>query len=271
VSHAATGSPVALVLSSGRTGTQFLARYFDANYEGVVARHEPPPSRSLRLVGHAYLAGAVSRETLAGFVRRKRRRALSAMTGTLYLEANPYLACTIDVLAEAWPEAVVIHLVRDPREHVRSAINNGFASGLKGFANRRVPFWYPDVARLLALDPSASDVARAAGQWALVNRRLRDQGRVHPAYHVLRYEDLFDEERSGLRALCEILGLDYCGDGAAVAPSERFNESRHQRCPAWREWTPSECRELHAICAELMHEWRYGREPEWQSRVAGDG
>ncbi len=45
-------SKTALILSSGRTGTQFLAHYLDANYDSVVARHEPPPARLLRFASH---------------------------------------------------------------------------------------------------------------------------------------------------------------------------------------------------------------------------
>ena len=40
---------VALVLSAGRTGTKFLSEYLDSGYPDVTAKHEPKPSRSLRL------------------------------------------------------------------------------------------------------------------------------------------------------------------------------------------------------------------------------
>ena len=41
------------VLSTGRTGTKFLAEYFNNNYPDITALHEPKPSYLLRLMSNA--------------------------------------------------------------------------------------------------------------------------------------------------------------------------------------------------------------------------
>ena len=143
-------------------------------------------------------------------------------------------------------------------------------SGLKGLANRLIPFWYPDVERILALDHAPSWIERAAGVWAIVNRLLCDAAPRFPRYLRVRYEDLFDDSHSGLRAVCEMLELPSRERDTAVAPGARMNESRLAALPDWRDWSPEQCLSLDRICAPLMREFGYGDEQEWRDRIAGE-
>ena len=260
----------ALIVSTGRTGTQFLAHYLDANYGGVVARHEPPPARWLRLASHARMVGALSDERLRALLVSTRRRYPPPPEADLYVESNPFLAGAADLLADAWGDPTIIHVVRDPRDHARSSLNHGTASGLKGLANRFLPYWYPNVRRILVLDHRPSPLERAAGLWVLINDRLCRAAPRYRDYHRLHYERIFDESHSGLREICAILGLAYREAGAAIAPSERLNRGRLDLLPHWREWPRAQCRALHAICSPLMQQLGYGQEPEWLERVADD-
>jgi len=261
----------ALILSSGRTGTQFLAHFFDANFADVVARHEPPPSRWLRLASHAHMQGRLSRDALRALLGWKRRRFDDRIAADWYVESNPFLAGFAGVLRDVYADALVIHVVRDPREHARSSLNHGTGSGWKGLANRVVPFWYPDVRRILALDHAPSWLGRAAGLWTIANRWLLDAGAGLAHYHRFAFETVFDAESSGLRAICALLGLDFPADGAEVRPEQRINASRRGACPDWRAWSRADCRALHRICGPLMGELGYGGEPEWRERVKRDG
>ena len=261
----------ALILSSGRTGTLFLARYFDANYEDVVGRHEPPPARWLRLASHAHMVGSLSRERLRALLAYKRRRHDDALDTDLYVESNPFLSGFIDVLGEVWEEPTILHVVRDPREQVRSSLNHGTATGVKGLANRFLPFWYPDVRKILKLDHEPSWLERAAGVWVILNSRLRNGASRYAHYHLLRYEEIFDPSHSGLREMCHILGLDYREAGAAVSPWDRINPGRLDALAPWREWTREQCADLQRICGPLMQELGYGDEPEWRAWVSADG
>lgn len=261
----------ALILSSGRTGTRFLAEYFDANFEGVVARHEPRPSRSMRLASNAHMAGALPRGALVWLLRRKRRRYIDRIQAELYVESSPFLVGFIGVLGEVFEEPVVIHVVRDPREQVRSSLNHGTGSGLKGLANRFVPCWYPDTSKLLGLRIASGWFGRAAGLWTLVNRELARGGRGHANYHLFKFEDIFDATTSGLRAMCGVLGLDYRASKRKLDSSTRINRGRLDLLPPWREWPVAQCEELHRICSPLMREYGYGGEPEWLERTGARG
>jgi len=260
----------ALILSSGRTGTQFLAHFFDANFDGVVARHEPRPARWLRLASHAHMRGNLSRSRLRSLLAYKHRHFDAKIDADCYIESSPYLVGSADVLEEVWEAPTILHVVRDPREHARSSLNHGTSSGWKGFANRFVPFWYPDVRRLLPLDHAPSWLERAAGLWTISNRLLMDAAPGYAHYHRFAYESLFDAEHSGLREMCRVLDLDFPEDGAPVRPEQRMNRSHLDALPPWRDWSPADCRALDRICSPLMGEFGYGDEPEWRERVAAD-
>ena len=249
------------IVSSGRTGTQFLARYFDANFAGVVARHEPPPRMRTRIVSNAYAQGACSRDRVVSLLRKK-RQSIDTLASDLYIESNPFLWGAIRVLDEVFESPMVVHVVRDPREQVRSSLNHGTSSGLKSIANRWLPHWYPSTPE------AAGDwIERASGMWTAVNEFLREAGAACSSYRLVRYEDLFDEHHSGLRELCGWIGLEFRGAGAPVAPTQRINTGARRVLGGWGEWSDAQCAAVHRITGPLMAAYGYGVEPAWRSRV----
>ena len=248
-------------MSSGRTGTQFLARYFDANFEGVAARHEPPPRIRTRIVTNAFAAGVRSRERVVALLKKK-KQVIDSLASDLYVESNPFLWGAISVLDDVFESPMVVHVIRDPREHVRSSLNHGTSTGLKSVANRWLPYWYPKT-------PQDGDdwLERATGVWTVANQFMREAGAACSSYQALRYEDLFDETHSGLRALCASLGVEFRWEGAPVDPAERINRAAGRVLGGWRDWTDAQCAAVHRIAAPMMAEYGYGTEPDWRARV----
>jgi hypothetical protein len=245
------------ILSSGRTGTKFLAEFFDANYPEVAARHEPAPSYHLRMLSNARAAGAASRGLLAAALRLS-RPSLRRGGGGLVIESNPFLYGFVDVLGEVADSPTIIHIVRDPRTYVSSAINHGGSSGLKAAASALIPFWFPPVRLAPGVGQHPGPVELFAGEWALVNRFLVEHGGGLPGYHRLRFEDLFDATHSGLRGLVELLGLPYAGDAAAVSPQEKVNAGRLKVIGGWASWDEGQRGAVERVCGEMMREWGYG-------------
>jgi len=249
------------IVSSGRTGTQFLARYFDENFARVIARHEPSPRIRTRLVANAYAQGACSHDRVASLLRRKRRD-IDGLASDLYIESNPFLWGAIRVLDEVFDSPLVVHVVRDPREQVRSSLNHGTSRGLKSIANRWLPYWYPSTP-----EAGAGWVERASGMWAAVNLFLAEAGAACSNYRLVRYEDLFDESHSGLRELCGWIGVEFRGAGSAVEPAQRINTGARRVIGGWADWSDAQCAAVHRITGPLMARYGYGVEPAWRSRV----
>ncbi len=259
----------AFILSSGRTGTKFLAEFFSANYPGVLALHEPPPSYHLRMLANAYLSGSAPRWLMIAALRASRASVMRRRAGRTYVESNPFLFGFADVLGEVFATPFIFHIVRDPREFVRSAINHGSASGRKWLTSSLIPFWFPDVRRLLHTREKLSPVGIFAGQWRLVNEFLSKRGPSLPGYHCLKFEEVFDAQNSGLRRMCELLELPYPGDGARLSGSEKVNVGKLDLIGRWPTWTSDQCRELSRGGGALMRDYGYGGEPEWERIVSG--
>lgn len=256
-----------LIVSSGRTGTQFLAHYFQGNFEGVVAVHEPRPRIATRLLANAWAGGAVPRVVVTALLRA-RAREIARLPGRLYVESNPFLWGAVDLFDDVFDDPTVVHVVRDPRTQVRSSLNHGTAAGAKGIANRWVPFWHPPLRSLATVGLAPDGFERAAGLWTVVNARLRRAGEQCRRYHLIRYEELFDDRQSGLQRLCALLGLELPAAGAPVDPRVPRNVGARDVLPNWENWSGAQCSALERICGALMREYGYGVEAAWRDRVA---
>jgi hypothetical protein len=145
-------------------------------------------------------------------------------------EKRPAYWRDMDVILRLFPDAQVIHLVRDGRACVASLKN--------------VPWW-------------ESGAIGGMAAWTLADRELRRTGQRLPAdsYHRLRYEDLLAEPRRELVALCDFLGepfaeamLDHAAAAQDIVPDRKSWHVRTKgdldlaRIEAWR--TALDLREL---------------------------
>ena len=220
------------------------------------------------MASHAHMSGHLSNRQLRALLAYKRRRHDAGAGADWYVESNPFLVGFADVLGDAWKNPTIIHVVRDPREHARSALNHGTGRGLKALANRLLPFWFPDVRRVLHLDHRPSWIEAAAGMWVIANQCLTAAAARYPEYHLLHYENIFDTSHSGLRELCQLLGLEYREANLKISPSKRINAARLEVMGHWRDWSADACREVERICQPMMREYGYGNEPEWLAKVS---
>jgi len=144
-------------------------------------------------------------------------------------DKNPHYALFAEELAELFPVARFVHVVRDYRDNLLSY--------------RNVPF---DVASPAAL----------AYRWRAYNAAILRAARRSPdRFHLLRYEDLVAQPGPTLAALCDFLG---------VAPDDsvlRAHDRDHGPKLDWHRhiWRP--------IDAELAGQWRLRMPPD-QIRLA---
>jgi hypothetical protein len=248
------------VVSTGRTGTQFLADLFGRL--GARASHEPGP-KWLRLASNAHVAGRLSSERASRLVARVRRDEVERPDAPPWVESSCLVYGLVDPLLATFPDAHVVQVVRDPRTYVRSAIGWG-AYRAGGRALNVVPFrrlaptqFRPRSVRRRLEWAGQGQFERLCWAWAAMNRSMREQGAGSARFSVLRYEDLFDPERSGptLRSLCSLVGFE--ADDAALSrlAERRINAGRKTPdVPEWSKWTAAERALLLRECAgEATH------------------
>jgi hypothetical protein len=252
---------VVLVLSTGRTGTKALAHVVGGCYPEVCALHEPPPSRFLlRRASNRFLCEKLQHDQLVAMLYRCRSPLPTGPTQRVYFESNPNLVGFLDAFPDVFQHFQVLHVVRDPRTYIRSAINWGVFGGARGWLARYLPFWLPKP-ELIQPDVVASwrhmsDVERLAWHWQFINHHLDRGNALFPdRYRMVRFEDLFARDGSGLTDLVEWMGLTP-SQGLATE-GERVNASRPGQIPPWSEWSDQEKLTVLRHCAPLMRAYGY--------------
>ncbi len=251
----------AFVLSTGRTGTQFLATHF-AQKPNTVAVHEPRPSWRLRLLSGARLEGMATDEELAGHLRALRQSVLNDASSDIYVESNPFLYGFAAAIPEVFGNAVVVHIVRDPRHYVRSAIDHGNAHGIKHAFNHHVPFW---TARADRSDETANvtPLERLAIYWRDINTLISSTADPQH-YLVVRFEDLFGS-LGPINEIEQALGAKLTTEMAALGTRMNQSPTRKQD---WEDWELEEVRTLDRICGPMMSDFGYGTEAAWTDMVS---
>ena len=231
-----TNQPLVFIFSTGRTGTNFLARSFD-RIEGVRAVHEPRPD--LFDLGTGALRNEVSFDDV-GTGLLLARRALwqkAKRRGEVLIESNPFLSYVLPRLVETLPHARYIFVHRRFETYLRSAFNKApdgsgqfFFYAENDHRSRLTPHCVGDE-RFRHLWPSFRRHERIAWHWIWVNERAIDllDAPDGPDVEVVRFEDLFSPEtgRETLRRLMDWLDLPTPGRADAIdALGTRVNSNR---------------------------------------------
>lgn len=143
-------------------------------------------------------------------------------------EKRPVYWRHIDMIMRLYPDAQLVHLVRDPRACVASLTE--------------MPWW--TTGRLGAMTT-----------WTLADNELRRAARRLPnnAYHRVRYEDLLHDPRTHLESICRFLGESFDErmlDHAAAA---------HDVAPTFKQW---HARVDHPVDASRIDAWRHRLPPQ---------
>jgi hypothetical protein len=256
------------VVSTGRTGTQFLADLFGRL--GARASHEPGP-KWLRLASNAHVAGRLSSERAARLVARVRRGEVDPAGAPPWVESSCLVYGLVEPLLATFPEAHVVQVVRDPRTYVRSAMGWGaYRAGgrplnLVPFRRLAPPQFRPRSLRRRLSWAGEGQFERLCWAWAAMNQAMREQGSGSPRFSVVRYEDLFDPVRSSatLRSLCELVGVEADDVTLARQAERRVNAgTRTPEIPEWSRWTPTERARLIRECAAEASRYGYDLDGE---------
>ena len=199
--------PCVFVLSTGRVGTQTLSSLFQFA-RNVFAYHEPKPS----LYGLSQLAyefsdnAIVSKVLLEAFVTSRQetmRYSLSCNRG--YIEASPQATFLAPLILNAIPETRFIHIVRDPRHVVRSAMRRKWYDGNPADRTRIAP--NPDSKESIPWD-NYSPFQKNLWLWAETNKWILDFASTLPERRMLmiRGEDVFSAQQEAMYKLFSFIG-----------------------------------------------------------------
>jgi len=244
------------VVSTGRTGTQFLARTVEG--WGARSHHEPGPWW-LRHLSNAHASGAVSLDRAVRLLHRVRDEALAA--DEPWFEASCLDHGLVGPLLEAFPEATVVQVVRHPVGYVRSAQDwgayrfGGRPLNLLPYRRLAPPQFHPFNPAERVRWVGEDQFERLAWAWSAMNRAMRTQGEANPRFRTLRFEDLTDpgEGPVELGRLATDLGLTVSADQLAGAVQARVNASQ----PKVGLWSTTQWDRLAELTADEAAHYGY--------------
>jgi Sulfotransferase family len=200
------------VIGSPRSGTTVLARSLAQHSElwasaesdvlfflfanGFVERGF---DRAMEIPGQRWLrVEDVSREEFLAYLGIGINALMTSRSeGRRWLDHTPRYALIVETLAEVFPSASFLHILRDGREVVHSMLN---------FANA-VP--EPSVKRFLREDvPWATDLRAACGEWSEhVEAAVKFRDKHPDRALTVRFEDLVAAPQATFRTVHEFLGI----------------------------------------------------------------
>jgi hypothetical protein len=158
-----------------------------------------------RLLGERFLARLRNRDG---------QRPPGGTAGLRFLEKTPRNVLRIPFLATAFPDALFLHLYRDPLATVSSMLD--FWRSRRAISYPRLPGWEGPPWSLL-LVPAWQELRGkslaeiVARQWAAATSRLLDDLEALPLGRrvVVTYDHLVSDPQSEIRRLCGFIGVDW--------------------------------------------------------------
>jgi hypothetical protein len=162
-------------------------------------------------------------------------------TATHVCEKTPTTVWRLPVLAQMYPDALYLHVVRDGRD-VAASLAHTWTGGA---------------------EPSVDEVEAAAREWVQAVGAVRRAAPTLPRLRQVRYEDLLDDPHHVVEELWSWLGLGVTDDARAAAA--RRIEQRVTPLPAtgeigagkWRSLSPASRAAVTIASGDLLRELGY--------------
>lgn len=259
---------VAFVLSSGRSGSRSIAGAFEGA-EGVMACHEPKPY--LMKEGRARYLDRKTGSNLqppweASIIKNSRGFVKDILKDRCYIESSPFLSVFALPLAKVFPEAHLIHLIRDGRDVVRSGMS--LAWYVDDPKNEWNPSWWP------APEGCDDRFSKCCWLWAETNRLLAAALKMIPRTqaHTVRLEELV---KVGMKNLSQAIGFPIVerlphmnahplltsihveGEPPEFRDLKPRESEKGYACPHWSEWDKDRILKAKRWMGDELERWGY--------------
>lgn len=250
-----TDTPALFVLSTGRTGTETLARLLDLHHS-IDAYHEPHPQLLVERK-QARLEVYVQPEKYRRIFSESRSTPIwkSGRRGKLYAETSARLTFFAPIISQLMPNAKFVYMHRHPGDVVRSGMRRG---------------WYVDhPADYARIEPGPQEEAyhcwrswgafeKICWYWDAYNRFALDflDSMSADRVFIMPCQMLYQGTDIGL--LFDFIGLDKPDDEKiGEILSHRYNSQLESEFPKFGDWDSEMKQTLYMIAGDTMRRLGY--------------
>lgn len=169
----------------------------------------------------------------------------------LYGEINPMIRIHCKAVKQVFPKAKLFHMVRDPRDVIRSIMAKEILGpkdplGILIKPRSGDPYFeqWPQMTRFEKL----------CWQWQNDNKMMRAN-----IDHYTRFEDMLSDYGYFKEKILDYLGLHIPQEIWERYVNKPRNATRRHRLASWQEWDKDQLRTLERICGEEMAHYDYER------------
>jgi hypothetical protein len=229
-------------------------------------------SRLINIFTHAHLSGFLPIEAPLWAWKRAIAPDLINCKQEIYIDSNNHLYAFLPLKPDLYPNLHIVHLIRDPREYVRSHINWARHRFKSFIANFFTPFWQPNAWLLKEMSwkkwTFLNQFQRFSWIWQYKNQRISQLSDSGIPYMRIYFEDFFEnpDPQKHLERLLNFLNLK-----TPIGIEDHFkrpmNPAKGKSFPKWQRWSEIQCQQLHSFCGESMKKYGYGNEEDWINKI----
>lgn len=242
------------MLSTGRCGTMMLTKVL-SRFDDLDVHHVPSPELSYPCRFAYWGQGGEQGARLAALCSRYELIRESHCSGGMYVETNNRVTFFAPALAELFPKALFVHLVRHPGAIVRQGLMRGYYAG--GPLDEGRIFPRPDSPEAAAWD-GWSLLEKNAWMWNATNAFIEDfkDALAPERVFTVKSEDLFTDP-GVLNGIVALLGqAPFEAAEAERLLAKKINTQRGAVMPMFADW-PEEDRRAVQELAPLAGKYGY--------------
>jgi len=234
------------ITSTGRTGTDFFTTLFNDYVDNAWSLHEPRPAfrrRSHQLITRQPNPFEKQYFRIPRLKRHRKRQE------DWYVETNYHLATALPFLRKVFPQAILVHVIRDGRSVVTSWLNR-----YRYITNEHLLPGHVRDRQALDLWQEWNPLQKLAWYWKTVNLMAWEN---QPDIW-LRFEDIFRGRRQGVfQVLDQIEGIHYQKDQVEQLLNQKVNKTRTPFFPDYPQWPAFWKDQFYEIAGEAMQQFGY--------------
>ncbi len=243
------------ITGMGRSGTKFLASLLSP-IEGVQAEHEFIGNREFWLLSW-YLPHDVYAEI---YLQKIKKEVEKKTNQKLFIDVNSMLQNCVPTLNKVFTPTKIFHLVRDPRDVVRSLYTRRNEKNI-----HLVPKTREDMGKWMDGDK----FYQICWNWKSTTEKLLSE-----KTELIRFEDIISDYKIFNNKILEPLQLEMTESQWSNVASKKVNETKskfyrkvysilkgrdfiEEELPRFDEWSEKQKKILYDICGDVMKKCRY--------------
>jgi len=257
-----------VIVSTGRTGTKFLADYYNHYAQNILAKHEPFPP--VAYLNADFFKNRISFDQAEKTYLNKRKhiqKILHSKGINNYLESNSGLAFLLPIIKKQFPRYKIVHIIRDGRDWIRSVYSRKLQNDGTPTLNKRGEVWKftaKDINDQYANNwDNMNMIEQLSWMWKVRNEFILNYIRDDERAISIRFEDIFNPDDNYkifdklIHFINDDTNIKLNLEDPLIPVKKKINKTNKFLLPPYMEWNESDKESFNNIAGDLMEEYNY--------------